>query len=507
MSKEKGKSMSDKQPAAEPRKGKVYTYVSTSKGLVPWEQLRRFEMKKKSAEDRSKSSQVKSLKLYMTDKGLVPLPFAVDGLLTLLENCSFFDACVRQIAKDVCGQGWSLRLREGKKQENEAKKKEIQARFEDPNTDEDSLEDVLERMIIDWGAIGWMALEVVPEGEEVTGLYHVPAHSLRVHKDGNKYCQVRNNIYVWFKRFGYEGDVNVDDGSEENVPEDKQAHELLFYRNYYAQSSWYGAPNILPSVGAVKALIGIRDYNLAFFENYGVPAAIVTLTGDWDEEGIKGISDFIDVEIKGSQNQHKTIVLNPPEGGEVKWEPLVIEIKEGHFKLYFKNLRDEVLVCYKMPPYRIGIAEVGSLGGSTAAESTRIYIDSIVNPLKRVVEHLMTQKVIRDGFGCEDYVFKLGELDTRDMTALVNRYELLFKMGTVTRAHIAEALALPPIPDADPYRLTYFISTAYVEVGAEPMAEGAAVQQSAVEELKRDVDKAITESRKAQVNNIKPEED
>jgi PBSX family phage portal protein len=491
--------------AVGPRKGKSYCFVYTKeRGLIPFGALRRFQLRKQNAEARTASAQTKSHQVYMSEKGLVPLPFAVEGLLTLAENCSFFDACVKQIAKDVTGQGYSLMLREGVKAENETRKLEVLDFFDDPNTEEEALEDVLERLIVDWGITGWFCLEVVRDGGEVTGLYHVPAHTVKVHKDGNKYCQIRNNKYVWFKRFGYNQDVNVDTGEEGSISDEKKrAHELIFYRNYYPQSSWYGAPNILPAVGAVKALISIRDYNLAFFENYGVPAAVVTVTGDWDEDSVKQISDFIDVEIKGSANAHKTIVLNPPEGGEVKWEPLVVEVKEGSFKLYHKTLRDEVLVAYKMPPYRIGIAEVGALGGSTAPEATRIYIDSIVNPLKRLVGRIFSQKIVRDGFECKEYMFKLGELDTRDMDAIARRCVALFGVGAMTRNEIRAEIDKDKIDEKlDGAGDKFYVATSYVEVGAEPVVDEATAQQAAFARLEQKVNEAIGENRAPLVQQL-----
>jgi PBSX family phage portal protein len=474
-------------PAAEaPRKGKVYTFVKTSRGLFPIAELRKAEMK----EQRAASKQFQGERIYMTEKNLVPLPFAVQGLLVLMDNCSFFDACVRQIAKDVVGQGWFLTLKEDQK-EADQERKDIEEFLEDPNTEEDSITDVLERCIIDWGAIGWLTMEVCRDesSHKVNGLYHVPAHTIRVHKDKNKFCQMRQTERRWFKRFGYEKEVNVNTGEESDKIEEKdRAHEMIYYRNYYPQSAWYGSPLILSAIGAVKALIGIRDYNLAFFENYGVPAAIVTVTGCWDEDDVKQISDFIDVEIKGSSNAHKTCVLNPPEGGSVKWEPLIVEIKEGHFKLYFKQLRDEVLVCYKMPPYRIGIAEVGALGGTTSPESTHIYIDSVVEPLKIMLQHIMTRKIIGDGFKCERYAFDLGELDIRDETAEIDNCIRLFYIGALSVNEILEYLGWTTLDvEKFPWAEEHFMRNDIVPAGTESMAQ----RDTAIADLKSDVDRVI----------------
>lgn len=484
---------------SEARKGRAFMFIKTSTGLVPLSKLREAEVKqKKTPEERAATKQIKSDTKYMTEYNLVPLPFPVLPLLQLMENCSFFDACVRQIAKDVVGQGWGLELKEDIKDETaemKKRKKEIEDFLVDPNTEEEALEDIIERMIIDWGCIGWFGMEVARDGAgQVNGLYHIPAHTIRIHRDGHKFCQLRGMERKWFKLFGYPEDVGEKDGKETDVPKDNMAHEMIYYRNYYPPSSWYGSPLILSGVGAVKALIGIRDYNLAFFENYGVPAGLVIIEGEWDEDDAKHISDFIDTEIKGSDNAHKTVVLNPPEGGKVTWSPLVVEVKEGHFKLYFKNVRDEVLVCYKMPPYRIGIAELGSLGGTTASEATRIYIDSVVNPLKQVIERVFTQKIVKDGFKCDWYNFDLGEVDIRDMASEIDQAVKLFSIGCFSPNKVLEHLGMDKF-DAEehPWAEAHYMSTAYAEIGAEPLAardRSMVLLETTIRDLLQDAAKA-----------------
>lgn len=498
------------------RVGRVFRYVATNRGLVPWATLQKDAIKKARAESRSASQQRELEANYMADRGLIPPPFNAAGLLTLMENCSFYDACLRQIGRDVAGQGWAVQPIDPEAEPNEVAKKMISDFLADPNTAEEAVDDIIERLVVDWGLVGMMAMEVVrarittaptkdeatPDVEDeaapaapvpgvVNGLYHIPAHTIRAHRDGNKFCSIVGNTYTWFKRFGYAKDVDANTGDERepgtaDMPGAKTftpANEIIVYLNYYPQSKHYGAPSILPAVGSVKALIGIRDYNLSFFENYGVPAAIVTVEGEWDEDSVKMLSDFIDVEIKGSNNAHKTLVINPPEGGKITWTPLVTEVKEGSFKLYFKQLRDEVLVCYRMPPYRIGIEETGSLGGNIASESTRIYIDSTVNPLKKVINRIFSQKIVRDGFGVPELEFELGSLDIRDLGAILDRGIKMFGVGAKTRNEIRIDMGLEPIDaKTDPTADKYFIASNYKEIGAESAADAAAIQMAAVEE-------------------------
>lgn len=479
-------------------------YILTTKaGLVPVSTLKADEKK----EDKIKSTQLKEEATYLQEQGLIPLPFEADSLLFLKDNCAYFDACVKQIAKDVIGQGYTIELREGMKEKKEEKDRILNFMENSGGDRDETFEQTLERGIIDWGCIGWWGWEVsrATTGKKkgnVNGFWHVPAQTIRVHKDHDKYCQVRGDKKVWFRRFSQKEDIDLHSGKtvteereqeEKDYPEDKEkkierANEMIFYRNYYPQSDYYGAPNILPSVGSVTGLIGVRDFNLAFFENYGVPAALIILKGRWDKASAKKICDFLDVEIKGSDNAHKTMAIHPSKDSEFIFEKLSVEKKEGSFDTYQKSLRDEVLVVYKMPPYRIGIAETGSLGGSTASESTRIYAGSVVRPLEETVEQLVTNKLFVEGLGVKNYTFNLNELDVRDLDAIAKRDRLYFEMGALTPNQILKRQGKDTYePEGD----QYYVSSAFIPTGEEPAEKMNATMIAALEELKAKVNEAV----------------
>ena len=482
------------------------TYVLTTKGgLIPVEVLKAEEKK----EDKVKSKQLKESAKYLQEQGLIPLPFEAESLLFLKDNCSYFDACVKQIAKDVMGQGYTIELREGMK-ENKNELALINNFIEYSGGDRDeTFEETLERGLVDWGCIGWWGWEVsrAAKGKNkglVNGLWHVPAQTLYVHKDHDKYAQIRGDKKVWFKRFGLKEDIDLHSGltvteermqEEKDYPEDKdkkieRANEMIFYRNYYPQSDYYGAPNILPSVGSVTGLIGVRDFNLSFFENYGVPAALIILKGRWDKASAKKICDFLDVEIKGSDNAHKTMAIHPSKDSEFIFEKLSAEVREGSFDKYQITLRNEVLVVYKMPPYRIGIAEEGSLGGSTASESTRIYVSSVVTPLEKVVERLVTDKLFVEGLKVKNYTFNLNELDIRDLDAIAKRDRLYFEIGALTANQVLKRQGKETYTEGDQYH----VSSSFIPVGQEPAEKMNSVMIAALEELKTKVN-AIAEGK------------
>ena len=439
------------------RLGKAH-YIKTDKGLFPFSVLKEAELKKVP------SKQIKDELRWLGTYGLIPHPYEYSALVELQENCSYFDSCVRTIAEDVVGAGWELVPREeGGEKVSDAERSLCMTLFDDTNSEGDTFDETLQRLIIDWGMFGQFALEVGRENKIANGLFHMQAHSIFIHKDREKFAQKLHDKKRWFKLFGLEEDIDGETGEPTTDPE-KIAHEIIYHRNYSLRSAFYGQPPILPAIGAVVGSINVRNYNLAFFENYGVPAALVTLEGEWEEGTCKQISDFIDTEIKRTENAHKTIVLEMPEGGKVEWEPIVVEVKEGSFSFYFKSQRDEILSIYKMPPYRIGIVETGSLGGNIATEATKIYNQATIQPIKNLVGQLLSDTIIREGLGCENTLLRFKKMDTRDMDALIDRWVKLFGMAAINIDYIRGELNLEDKVD---HGATYYIASQYLPVGEE----------------------------------------
>ncbi len=436
------------KPSPPTKKGKVF--VKTSKGIYPLAALQKAAISKSS-------KQLKQTSKWMTENDLVPPPYSPDTLLTLYESNPVFWRCVNQLAIDVAGLGWKLRLKEDKK-ENKTEFDRLQTFLQNPNPEE-SLRIILKQLLVDWGSIGWFGLEVVKNNKgEVVEVYHVPAHTLRVHKSKEKYCQTRNNEKVWFKKFGPEGkDISSKDGKEGGVSTETKANELIFYKNFYPKSDFYGVPNAISAIGDIIGLIGLRDYNLAFFENYGVPSAIIVLEGNWDDDSDKVVTNFLNKEIQGTENAHRTLVVTQPEKCKFTYKPLGVEVKEGSFRLYEQTRREDVMMSYSMPPERIGIRVVGKLGGNVAEEATKIYVQSVVEPLQMDVEEIINQKLLQS----EIYELKFENIDLRDYAALIERMHKQIEHAVRTPNEVRNELGLKSYPGGD----KYYMMSSLIEVG------------------------------------------
>lgn len=465
-------------------------FVRTTKGIYPVSVLKKAELKKSS-------KQLKK-ELSFGVKSLMTPPYNPYTFLELSESCSIFQSCVEQIAEDVVGNGYTLELDEGQEEnaETKAEYERIKKLLDHANPKE-TLREVLNKAIVDYGTVGWFGIEVVDSKDtntkevEIAELYHLPAHTLRVHKDEGKYCQLRNDKKMWFKDIMSEDDIDEKSGEEiSGEDSDNKANSLIFFKRYYAKSTYYGVPNIITALGSVIGLLGIRDYNLAFFENYGVPVALITCEGDWEEGSAKKIRDWLDDEVRGSSNAHKTMVFETPEGTKFTYVPLAVEQKEGSFKVYQQGLKDDILIAYRMPGERIGVKIVGPLGGNIATEATKIYAESVVEPLQTKFQNLINMVVLEKGLNCQYYKYKFNKLDTRDIKALTERCNTLLEHGAMTPNQIRKEMNLGQRYDGGD---SYYMKTGMLEIGEEQIQKQQSKFVSAIKELSDSVKKVNKE--------------
>lgn len=463
---------SQTNPKPEPRKGKIFIATKTGK-VVPFQEFRKYEL-----EDKSSSAQLKQETTWAHDKGLSPRPYNPKNFLIMYESQPIYYRTVNQIAVDVSGLGWKLVLKKGK-EENETEKEAIEAFLKKPSDDQ-SLREICSAMIVDWGTTGWHNLEVTRNNKNmVNKIYHVPAHTIWVHQDGDKYCQKRGMKKVWFKKYGTEEPLSAKTGESKGViPVDEKANEMIHTKQYYPLSDHYGIPHILPATGSVLTLLGIRDYNLAFFENHGIPAYLVTLSGDWEEDAQQAIEEHLRTNVKGAEDAHKTVVANLPEGGSIELQKLNVDAREGSFRVMIRLLREDILAAYSMPPYRIGLEVVGRLGGNVAEEATKVYVAGVIEPLQEDLERIINIKLLEDGMGFSTYDFKFNNIDTRDEDAEVKRLVSLQEHGDLNANEVRNFLGL-----GAPYEggNRYLVNPEYIDW--EPDAE----MEEANDEDRRDL--------------------
>lgn len=281
--------------------------------------------------------------------------------------------------------------------------------------------------------------------------------------------QRRANKRVWFQDISSNKMVNRLTGQTMMVGEPgvQSGSMVMTWHNHHPVSDYYGVTDIIPALGAITGDVSRRDYNISFFDNYGVPAYAVFITGDFDPgepelldgddpdnpTGPTPLEKAIEEQFAElAQNPHSIMVLSIPtsitddfggEGGKVEVEikPLSVDVKEASFRMYRQDNRDEVLSAHGVDPYRVGLAETGSLGGTTAEQASEIYKESVITPRQEAIEALINKWIISGMLGIREWQFKLNELDTTNVMEDLQLLSGLFVVGAVTPRQIAEAFA------------------------------------------------------------------
>jgi len=448
---------------AEVKKGKIFIAEKSAGGLLP-------TFFKKSDKDSKQLTEVTVQ--WINQHNLVNRPYPAASFILLKDRCPILGAAIDAIANDVSSTGWQLSLKEGIKQSSktDVEREELEAFLKRPN-DEDSLKELISSCITDLQTIGDFSLEVACNNSgKVAKIFHVPAHTVFRNKDMDRFVQRRNTKTVFFVPFGSNIVADCKTGEEKEVSTKAKANELIFKKLYNSSSSYYGRSPMLSCVGAVTTSINCEEFNANYFSNRGIPSYVVLLTGEWDEDSVNKMSNYMSKEMRGNENAHRTMVFGVPEGGKAEFEPLENREKEGSFRLYAEDLDDKILAVYKVPRCKVSIQRVGKISGTDTAQAIRNYNDSVVEPLQCIIEDIFNNKILLAVLGKDtSFNFMLNNMHIDDFAEKSDAYTKLLERGVTTPNEIRQKLGLgKEYAEGD----KFYIQSSLIESGESPSELG-----------------------------------
>lgn len=318
-----------------------------------------------------------------------------------------------------------------------------------------SFEVTLQRSLEDLQVFNYCALEVVRDtsGAPVY-LEYVPAHTVRVHESREKYLQRVGNERVYFKDYRAEGEISYKTG-ESTEAVDERANELIFISLPSSLCSYYGVPRYVSAIPAILALEKVNAYNYSFFSNHRVPSYAITITGDFEDEleldangeptGRTILQSLIEENFDYiAENPHTPIVLSVPGGDKVRVEfvPLSDTEREASFLSYEREKKLEIAAAHMMDPYRIGIFEVGALGGNLAEATAKNYVETVIRPQRHLIATILTdffQTRLGEDGGRLDVTFAFND-EPLIGSEVTKNYTLLLASGVLTPREVRERL-------------------------------------------------------------------
>jgi len=470
----------------------VQVAVITTKGeIVSKDILKQYQVKNES------SSQQITPEKWTVDT--IDPPYNLVKLMEWQEQNVVHASCIKVKANDSVGIGYYLEQNEDSEdnemdKENERSYQELMKFLSLVNPKED-IKAVLKKVFIDYESCGNGYLEVSrgPDNK-IKHLYHINAITVRWGKDRKRLCQKIGNNYVWFKLFGNDKVLNKRTGNfVKSLPDiSDEANEIIPITQYTWRSVLYGLPEWLPAIYAMYSTVKEREYNIDFFENFGVPAYAVILEGASLTQEVKDeIKKFFETQLK--QDNHKTLPLSVPKGATVKFEALNVDVKEASFRMYHKDNRDTVLTAHHVPPYRVGIVEQGQLGGNVATETDRIYLDSVINPRQEDFAWVINELIIKQGFEIEDWKFKFQDINIADAKTDSEIFDKYIKNGIYTPNQVRKKLGLDPYVGGD----VYYVQSSLIPIGVSDEAEKEG-RETNLDEIPEKERKAAKEEAEAQ---------
>lgn len=160
--------------------------------------------------------------------------------------------------------------------------------------------------------------------------------------------------------------------------------EILHIKGLCPSAGHYAVPDWMAAAETIRLIKSATDFNTSYFDNGAMPEyAVVFSGGQVDDKTISSIQKFFGAEFRGTNNAHRTLVLNAPDGGSVKIEKLT-EARDGEFIKLIESSTNRIITAHGVPPRMVGVMSAGQLGGGgEVAQQLHLYNALVLEPRRR----------------------------------------------------------------------------------------------------------------------------
>ena len=387
-------------------------------------------------------------------------------LLNLYRRSAKHHAIINSKKDYVVGQGWSVDA-EGLDTMALAR---LQQFINEPNQYE-SLNDILEKVALDYELYNGFALEIVYNqlNDKIAAIYHADFARYRSNEDGTKYYYSED----WKK---HNPVVEEIDAFNWKNPSGKQ---LLYVKGYSPDCKYYPLPTYLGSTGYIDLDIEIQNYHISAVRNNFVVSSIIsfhngTPTLEEQEEIERQIKD----KFTGTDNAG-SFVLNFADSRErgIDIQRLNGNDDDKRFDILNKTVQREIYAGHQVTdPALFGIKEDGIFTSrNQLVDSFELFQNTYVNNRQQFIERVFNELAALQGLS--------NRLFIQDTEPISIQFSENTVVSVMTQEEIREKIGLPKLEqplqaaktskDEDDVLVEYFKNCGSTDY--EPVGNGKAL--------------------------------
>lgn len=385
------------------------------------------------------------------------------------ENSSLLQ-CIQAMVLNCHGHGWQLEYvgPDGGENSEEAKKEKVMLEklLNFPN-DQYSLQELAERARFDKESMGYWTIEVTRDKKRrVTGLFHVPAQTMRrttrdrepvevevsLPRDGSdtskvkkyfcRFVQIVNEKKVYFKEFGDPRKIDPTTGRENPaLKPDQEATEILYSGIYYPTSP-YGVPRWINQLPSIMGSRQAELTNLDYFKDNAIPAMAVLVSGGvLTQTTLENIEDQMTA-IKGRAASHRMVFIEASGDEDLASENGQVPIPKVEFKSlrsekesdalfqnYEEDCEQKIRSAFRLPPLFVGRSQEYTY--ATAQTSYEVAEGQVFGPERRAFDSMIDMTVLAT-YGAKFWRFRSQQPKITDPKAVVEAMKAFDVLGAMT---------------------------------------------------------------------------
>jgi DNA-binding Lrp family transcriptional regulator len=387
-------------------------------------------------------------------------------LLNLYRRSAKHHAIINSKKDYVVGQGWAVNA-EGLDTMGLAR---LQQFINEPNQYE-SLNDILEKVALDYELYNGFALEIVYNqlNDKIAAIYHADFARYRSNEDGTKYYYSED----WKKHNPVVEEIDAFNWKE---PSGKQ---LLYVKGYSPDCKYYPLPTYLGSTGYIELDVEIANFHLNAVKNNFVGGTIVSFyNGEPTLEEQEEIERQIKDKFTGTDNAN-SIVLNFADSRDrgVEIQQLNGNDFDKRFDILNKTVQREIYAGHSVTdPALFGIKEDGIFTSrNQLVDSFELFQNTYVNGRQQFIERVFNDLASIQGLS--------NRLFIQDTEPISIQFSENTVVSVMTQEEIREKIGLPKLEqplqaaktskDEDSILVEYFKNCGSTDY--EPVGNGKAL--------------------------------